>query len=304
MPGTHFLLEINPEVPPRLARLEELANNLWYSWDRATRALFSRLHTSLWRAVNHSPKALLKRIDHKRLREAAEDPIFLGSMNRVLSAYDSYHNTPANFELPGKPPLNNTDLIAYFCAEFGFHESLPIYSGGLGILAGDHCKGASDMRLPFVAVGLLYGQGYFHQTIDRDGRQHPHYSDTDFDDLPITSMQREDGSDVRVSVEMPGRTVWAKAWSAKAGNTTLYLLDTNLEENSPADRDIAHRLYGGDRTTRIEQEILLGIGGVRALAAMGLKPTVWHINEGHAAFLLLERIRALAAQGVDFVSAL
>ncbi len=304
MSGTPFQLEVNPEIPPELARLEELAGDLWYSWDVATRALFARLHPALWHAVKHSPKTFLKRVDQKRLRDAAADPIFLGTMNQVLSAYDNYHRAPTNYELPGKPQLKQNDLIAYFCAEFGFHESLPIYSGGLGILAGDHCKGASDLRLPFVAVGLLYRQGYFQQTIDRDGCQHPQYSDADFDDLPIAPVQRADGSDLRVSVELPGRTVWAKIWTAKAGNTTLYLLDTALVENGEADRDITHRLYGGDRTTRIEQEILLGVGGVRVLRELKLAPTVWHINEGHAAFLILERIRAMINPGLDFNSAL
>jgi len=302
MPGTRFQLEVNPAIPARLARLEELSNNLWYSWDRATRALFSRLHPTLWHAVNHCPKAFLKRVDQKRLHSAAEDPIFLGTMSRVLSAYDSYHQ--GSQESHAQHALGQNDLIAYFCAEFGFHESLPIYSGGLGILAGDHCKGASDMRLPFISVGLLYRQGYFQQTIDRDGRQHPHYFDADFDDLPIVPILREDGSEMLISVELPGRSVWAKVWSAKTGNTTLYLLDTDLARNTPADRGITHRLYGGDRTTRIEQEILLGIGGVRALRELDIKPTVWHINEGHAAFLVLERIRGLHSQGLAFDSAL
>jgi starch phosphorylase len=304
MPGTRYQLEVNPEVPERLKRLEELAGNLWYSWDRPTRALFSRLHPGLWRAVKHSPKAFLKRIDQKRLRETADDPIFLGTMNRVLSAFDSYHNAPASTALPGKPPLENGDLIAYFCAEFGFHESLPIYSGGLGILAGDHCKGASDLRLPFIAVGLLYRQGYFHQTIDRDGHQHAHYADNDFDDMAIEPCRAADGGEVRISVEFPGRTVWAKVWQARAGNTRLYLLDTHLEENAAADRNITHQLYGGDKRVRIEQEILLGVGGVRALRALDIRPTVWHINEGHAAFLILERIRGLMAQSLDFSAAI
>jgi starch phosphorylase len=304
MPGTRFQLEINAEIPPRLARLEELANDLWYSWDRPTRALFARLHPSLWHAVHHSPKAFLKRVDQKRLRAAAEDPIFLGTMNRVLSAYDSYHQNPRNFELPGRPPLTKSDLIVYFCAEFGFHESLPIYSGGLGILAGDHCKGASDLHLPFVAVGLLYRQGYFHQFLDREGRQNPFYRDTDFDDLPITPVLRENGQDLRVDVDLPGRTVLVKVWLAKTGNNALYLLDTDLPENQPEDRNIAHRLYGGERTTRIEQEIVLGLGGVRALRELNIKPTVWHINEGHAAFLILERVRGLFACGLPFAAAL
>ncbi|MCX7165799.1 MAG: alpha-glucan family phosphorylase [Rhodocyclales bacterium] len=303
MPGTRYQLEVNPAIPPRLARLDEIANNLWYSWDRPTRALFARLGAGLWRAVHHSPKAFLKRIDQKRINEAADDPVFLGTMNRVLSAFDSYHTEP-RLNLPGKPPLQAADLIAYFCAEFGFHESLPIYSGGLGILAGDHCKGASDLRLPFVAVGLLYRQGYFRQTIDREGNQTAHYGDNDFDDMPIEPVRAEDGSNLRVGVDFPGRTVWAKIWRARVGNNSLYLLDTQLDENTEADRGIAHQLYGGDRRTRIEQEILLGIGGVRALAALGLRPTVWHINEGHAAFQVLERIRNLVAQNMPFAAAL
>ena len=303
MPGTRYKLEVNPEIPARLVRLNELANNLWYSWDRPTRTLFARLGEGLWKAVRHSPKAFLKRMDQKLINDAADDPVFLGTMNRVLSAFDSYHAEP-RVVLPGKPPLQATDLIAYFCAEFGFHESLPIYSGGLGILAGDHCKGASDLRLPFVAVGLLYRQGYFHQTIDRDGNQTAHYGDNDFDDMPIEAVHGEDGSDLRVGVDFPGRTVWARIWRARVGNNSLYLLDTHLEENSESDRRIAHQLYGGDRRTRIEQEILLGVGGVRALAALRLRPTVWHINEGHAAFLVLERIRNLVAQDMPFAAAL
>ena len=303
MPGTRYQLEVHPEIPPRLARLEELANNLWYSWDRPTRSLFARLSKGLLRAVHYSPKAFLKRIDQKRINEAAEDSVFLGTMNRVLSAYDSYHAEP-RLELPGKPPLQASDLVAYFCFEFGFHESLPIYSGGLGILAGDHCKGASDLHLPFVAIGLLYRQGYFRQTIDRDGNQTAHYSDNDFDDMPIEPLRAVDGRDMLVGVDFPGRTVWAKIWRARVGTNSLYLLDTQLAENSEADRGIAHQLYGGDRSTRIEQEILLGVGGVRALNALGLAPTVWHINEGHAAFLVLERIRNLVNQGMSFAAAL
>ncbi|MRR09708.1 glycosyltransferase family 1 protein, partial [bacterium] len=273
-------------------------------WDRPTRALFARLHPALWRAVGQSPKAMLKRVDQKRLRDAADDPVFLGTMNRVLSAFDTYHTAPNHIELPGKPPLTNTDLIAYFCAEFGFHESLPIYSGGLGILAGDHCKGASDLRLPFIAVGLLYRQGYFQQTLDREGQQHAQYNESDFDDLPITPVMREDGYELKISVDFPGRPVWVKVWRARIGNVSLYLLDTNLEENSAHDRDIVHRLYGGDRNTRIEQEILLGVGGVKALRELGIAPTVWHINEGHAAFLILERVRGLVAQGLGYKAAL
>jgi starch phosphorylase len=302
MPGTPFLLEVNPQLPPRLARLEELANNLWYSWDRPTRTLFARLHPSLWGAVGHSPKAFLKRVDQQRLLDAADDPVFLGNYARVLSAYDTYHNEPMRTN--GAQHLRHSDLVAYFCFEFGFHESLPIYSGGLGILAGDHCKAASDLRLPFVAVGLLFRQGYFLQTIDSEGNQHAIYRDADFDDLPITPVLDADGAELRVKVEMLDHEASVKVWQTRVGHVTLYLLDTDLEENSPHDRDIAHRLYGGDRTTRIEQEIVLGVGGVRALMAMGLKPTVWHINEGHAAFMILERVRHLTNQGIEIAAAL
>jgi starch phosphorylase len=300
MPGTAYQLEITPHLPERLKRLDELANNLWYSWDRATRTLFARLHATLWQEVGHSPKSFLKRISQRRLDEAAEDPVFLGNLNKVLSAYDTYHEVPARND----DKLPEGTLVAYFCAEFGFHESLPIYSGGLGILAGDHCKAASDLSLPFVGVGLLYRQGYFLQSIDNEGVQHPLYRESDFDDLPILPVLKVDGSDLKVSVSFPGRDVIVKVWQARVGHITLYLLDTDLEENSSHDRDITHRLYGGDRTTRIEQEIILGVAGVRALFALGLSPTAWHINEGHAAFQILERIHHLTTDGLDFPSAL
>jgi starch phosphorylase len=303
-PGTAFSLEVNPRIPPRLSRLEELANDLWYSWDiMPTRALFSRLDPLLWNAVGHSPRALLKRIDERRLIEAAEDTVFFDNYNRVLSAYDSYRGGPARRDAAGLA-LAQSDLVAYFCFEFGFHESLPIYSGGLGILAGDHCKAASDLRLPFVGVGLLYRQGYFFQTIDSRGNQHAEYVDSEFDDLPLLRVQRDNGTVLKIAVELPGRQVVARVWKVRAGCVDLYLLDTDIEENSAHDRNIAHQLYGGDRSTRIEQEIVLGVGGARALAALGLKPTVWHINEGHAAFLILERLRNLMQQGLDFASAL
>jgi starch phosphorylase len=298
MPGTRYPLEITPRIPARIGRLSELANNLWYSWDRPTRALFSRLHPGLWRAVGHSPKSFLKRVDQKRLDEAAEDPVFIGAYNRVLSEFDNYL---AEINFNGN---DKDSLIAYFCFEFGFHESLPIYSGGLGILAGDHCKAASDLRLPFVGVGLLYREGYFLQTIDRDGHQQVYYNDSDFDDLPISPVMRHDGSELHVPVEIFDRQVWVRVWQAEVGHVRLYLLDTDIERNSPHDRDIAHRLYGGDRTTRIEQELVLGVGGVRALVELGLRPTTWHINEGHAAFLILERINNLVGQGIDYSAAL
>ncbi len=301
--STGFILQVRPRVPERLARLEELANNLWYGWDRPTRRLFARLHPELWKATGHSPKAFLRRVDEQLLLDAAEDQVFLGNFNRVLADYDTYHDyrTPTG----GFDWLGQHDLIAYFCAEFGFHESFPIYSGGLGILAGDHCKAASDLRLPFVGIGLLYRQGYFHQSIDGEGNQIASNTDSSFDDLPVTPALCADGSDAYTSVELPGRTVNIKIWQARVGHIRLYLLDTDIESNNAHDRDITHRLYGGDTVMRIEQEIVLGMGGVRALQQIGLQPTVWHINEGHAAFMMLERIMQETGQlGFDFSTAL
>jgi len=300
MPGTPFDVEVNPLIPPRLERLTELAGDLWYSWDRPTRALFSRMHPSLWHAVGHSPKAFLKCVDQQRLLDAAQDPVYRGAYNFVLSVYDTYQQEPVR-DTRG---FEAGDLVAYVCAEFGFHESLPIYSGGLGILAGDHCKSASDMRVPFVGVGLLYRQGYFHQTLDVEGQQHAVYTDSDFDDLPITAVRRADDSDLVIALDFPGRVLHVKVWQARIGHVLLYLLDTDVEQNSPGDRDIIHRLYGGDRTTRIEQEIVLGVGAARVLDELGLAPTVWHMNEGHAAFLVLERMRALVKRGIPVEAAL
>ncbi len=287
MPGTAYTIDIHPRIPARLARLTDLAGNLWYSFDRPTRILFARLDPALWDAIGHCPKAMLKRIDEQRLITAAEDASFIQSLHRVLSAFDTYMSEPQDATSADA----DDGLIAYFCAEFGIHESLPIYSGGLGILAGDQCKAASDRRLPFVGVGLLYRQGYFVQTVDRSGQQHADYRDAEFDDLPIAPARTRDGTaDLVVDIPLNGRIAQAKVWQAVVGRVTVYLLDTDLPSNSDHDRDIAHRLYGGDAVTRLEQEIVLGIGGVRALRMLGLKPAVWHINEGHAAFLIVERI--------------
>ena len=299
-PGTAFSLEVTPRLPAELARLEELANNLWFSWNRPTRELFARLDPVLWEAVGHNPKAVLRGVDQRRLEQAANDAAFLHDYDRVLAVYDRYHRMR---EGAGVPPMKEGELVAYFCAEFGFHESLPIYSGGLGILAGDHCKTASDMALPFIAVGLLYRQGYFQQAIDGEGYQHAAYTDSDFGDLPITEVNK-DGKPLEISVEFGDHDVHVKVWHAKIGRVDLYLLDTDLEANKPEDRATAHRLYGGDRNTRIQQEIVLGMGGARALAAMGIKPTAWHMNEGHAAFLILERMRVLMREGLDLPAAL
>ena len=301
LPGTCYVIENSPRIPQKLNRLEELAYNLWYSWDRSARTLFSRMHPRLWELVGSNPIRFLRRVDEYRLNEASEDQAFLTAYYRVLSSYDTYHN-----ELLRKPhKLPPGNLVAYFCAEFGFHESFPIYSGGLGILAGDHCKAASDLGLPFVGIGLLYRQGYFTQNIDRNGRQVAVNIDSDIDELPVRAALDEQGHEIRVTVVIGERPVQAKVWWARVGNIKIYLLDTDLEENHPEDREITHRLYGGDRRVRIEQEIILGVGGMRALEKLKLQPTVWHINEGHAAFMILERVRHLVKQqGYDFHAAL
>ncbi len=303
MTGTRYTLEVNPVLPKRLERLNELANDLLYSWDREVRGLFFRLDRELWENCGHNPKVFLRRISQTRLEEAVEDRIFVEDYNRVLSAYDTYHQSQPTAEL--KRLLDpKEDLVAYFCAEFGFHESVQLYSGGLGILAGDHCKAASDLGIPFVAVGILYRQGYFTQTIDAHGNQIAHYVPTNFDDLPIAPATDKQGREIHVHVDLPGRRVMLRVWKAKAGHVALYLLDSDLPENAEADRRITYQLYGGDMNTRIQQEMVLGLGGVRALNAVDRKPTVWHCNEGHPAFLILERCREYVAQGLDFDAAL
>ena len=303
MTGTRYTLEVRPRIPEPLARLEELANDLLYSWDRQVRGLFYRLDHELWEACRHSPKVFLRRVSQQRLEEALDNRVFMEEYNRALSGYDTYHQAPPLAEIEDHLHPER-DLVAYFCAEFGLHESLPIYSGGLGILAGDHCKAASDLSLPFVAVGMLYPQGYFTQTIDGHGNQVAEYGPNDFAHLPLSPALDSDGKEVHIAIELPGRNLTLKVWRATAGRIRIYLLDSDLPENAEADRAITHQLYGGDTNTRIQQEIVLGIGGVRALRALGLRPTVWHINEGHAAFQILERCRELVDKGMDFDGAL
>ncbi|WP_297387193.1 alpha-glucan family phosphorylase [Acidiferrobacter sp.] len=302
MPGTRYPLEVQPLIPQRLARLTELAADLLYSWNRSIRALFVRLDPRLWEQCGRNPKLLLRRVAQVRLDEAAADPLFLEEYQRALSIYDTYHAVRLSSK---RTEIDReTDLVAYFCAEFGLHESLQIYSGGLGILAGDHCKAASDLGLPFVAVGLLYRQGYFTQTIDAQGNQIVGTAPALLADLPVTPVCDDKGHELRVSVTFPGRAVALKVWRVAAGRICLYLLDSDVADNTTADRGITCQLYGGDRETRLRQEIVLGIGGVRALRALGLAPTVWHINEGHPAFQIVERTRELTTQGLDFDSAL
>jgi starch phosphorylase len=301
MTPTRFALEVNPALPQPLARLAELASNLRFSWHRPTRALFDSLDHALWKRVRGNPRLFLRCVEQSMLEQAADDPSFLENYRKVVSGFDQYLHEESVVVHDGNAPPD--ELVAYFCAEYGFHESFQIYSGGLGVLAGDHCKTASDLGLDFVAVGLLYTQGYFTQTIDKDGNQIAQYREHEQADLPVEPALDRDGRPVSIVVRIAGRDVHARVWQAHAGRVCVYLLDTNVERNAPADREITHKLYGGDENVRIRQEIVLGIGGVKALRAVGRSPGIWHINEGHAAFLVLELTRELVEQGADFASA-
>ena len=295
------ILDIIPRIPNRIARLQELADNLWYSWHRPARFLFLTIDPGLWTRVGHNPKLFLKRVDQRLLDDAASDPVFLEHYHAVLSAFDTYR---IDLAPSGETGFETDDLIAYMCAEFGLHESLPIYSGGLGILAGHHCKTASDLSLPFTAIGLLYRAGYFSQQIDADGNQLAHYVESRFDDFPMHRVEDDNGKLFEIQVPFPHGDVGTQIWVVRAGNVNVYLLDTDIATNSAQDRAITYQLYGGDTETRIKQEMVLGIGGVRAMRMLGIAPTVWHMNEGHPAFSILERIREKVAAGLDFDSAL
>ncbi len=302
MTGQQFSLHVEPRLPERIARLNDLASNLWFSWHRPTRQLFDLLDRDLWWRTGRNPRVFLRCVDQSVLEMAASNDTFLGAYRRALAEYDAYlEPQSAGYKPAGLAP---DDLIAYFCAEFGYHESFPIYSGGLGILAGDHCKTASDLGLPFVAVGLLYRQGYFNQRIDEHGQQIAEYSYIQAEDAPVRPLLDAAGNEVIVACDLAGRQVSVKVWKADVGRIPVLLLDTDLRRNEPGDRQITRQLYGGDTQTRLQQEIILGIAGVRALRAAGISPQVWHINEGHAAFQIVERIRECVAGGLDFHAAL
>jgi starch phosphorylase len=281
--------QVFPDVPEPLAPLLELAGNLWWVWQPDGVELFRRLDRKLWDTVHHNPIKLLGVIEQSKLQAAAQDDGYLAHLKRVYDSFKQHLSEPGWFQKEHQD--KSRLLVAYFSAEFGLHESLPIYSGGLGILAGDHLKSASEIGLPLVALGLLYRNGYFQQYLSADGWQQEAYPELDFYNLPVEPMRYTDGSEVHVRVDLPENAVFCKVWRAKVGRIPLYLLDTNLPENSPADRDITSRLYGGGTEMRIKQEIVLGVGGVRALEALNVTPTVFHMNEGHSAFLALERIR-------------
>ncbi len=276
---------VRPAVPEALSRIHEIAYNLMWSWDHSTRALFRRLDPTLWKTCNRNPIALLARVSQQSLERAASDPRYLAVYKRACEALDQYLKlAPAD---PGQ-------LIAYFSMEYGLLDCLQIYSGGLGVLSGDHLKSASDANIPLVGVGLLYQKGYLEQSLNQDGWQQERTPVNDFYSLPVSPVMRADGTELVVSVTLPGGPLFIKVWRVDVGRVRLIALDTNIPQNpDPEHRDITDQLYGGDANTRIRQEIVLGIGGLRALRELGLEPTVFHMNEGHSAFLAIERIRVL-----------
>lgn len=277
-------------LPAPLLSIERLAWNYWWSWAPDGISLFRDLEPELWEECEHNPRQLLARTSTYRLAEAATDPAYLERVRRIEQAFHTYM---ASEPVAVSPAITTENPVAYFCAEFGIHNSLPLYSGGLGILAGDHLKSASDLGLPLIAVGLLYRYGYFRQRLRNDGWQEEHYGETRPNDLPLSLVKDAADKPLRVEVLIRDRNVLAQVWRAAIGRVTLYLLDTNIPENVETDRWVTGHLYGGDRETRIVQEMLLGIGGVRLLRKLGVKPHVYHLNEGHSAFLTLELAREI-----------
>jgi starch phosphorylase len=292
-----------PPLPERVRRLDELAVDLWWSWHLEARQVFRRLDFSLWRSTAHNPVRMLWLVPRERLAAVAADPAFLELYDRAIAGLEDAR-AGRNTWWTAKFPEAGSRSIAYFSAEFALHQSLPIYAGGLGVLAGDHCKEAGDLGVPLIGIGFMYPQGYFHQHVSPDGWQQESYERLNWADTAIEPAVTADGEPCVVAVPLGERTVLVAVWRVRMGRAKLYLLDTDLEENAPWDRELSARLYGGDRETRIQQEIILGIGGVRALKALGSTPGVFHLNEGHAGFVVLQRIRELIEQGASFEAAL
>ena len=290
------------KLPRRIDGLDELAYNLWWSWNIEARQLFKALDNPLWKATGHNPVKLLQQIAPYRLVAAAQDPLFLKKYDSVMSDFkdamsegDTWFNT--------KYPHLAQHTIAYFSLEFAIHNSLPLYAGGLGVLAGDYCKESSDLGLPMVGIGFMYPQGYFHQHISADGWQEEFYEQLNFGEAPISPVLTAEGQPMTVEAPLDMRSVRVSIWQANVGRVKLYLLDTNVEGNSPSDRELSARLYAGDQEIRLQQQIIIGIGGVRVLRALGTEPVIWHANEGYTAFMMLERIRELVVKGLSFPEA-
>jgi starch phosphorylase len=290
-------------LPDRISRLADLAHDLWWSWNPDARLVFRRLDYPLWRLTAHNPVKMLQALSPEALDRAVADRAWLAQYDAAIAKLDAMRSSSRTWCATEFPELADA-TVAYFSAEFALHQSLPIYAGGLGVLAGDHCKEASDLGVPIIGVGFMYPQGYFHQALSADGWQQEIYERLNWADAPIAPATTSNGKPCLTAVPLGTRTVLVAVWRVRVGRVTLYLLDTDLAENAPWDRELSARLYGGDRDTRVQQEIVLGIGGVRALKALGLTPAVYHLNEGHAAFVVLQRIRDLCEGGRTFDSAL
>ncbi len=285
-------ITVNPQLPKRINRLEDIANNLWWSWNTEFLKLFKGIDIDLWENIGKNPVKFLKLVSQEKLELVSEDSNFLKEYDKVVDNFEGYINSKTTW-FDKKYPNNRKDLIVYFSAEYGLDEILPIYSGGLGILSGDHLKSASDLGIPFVAVGLLYKNGYFHQKVNQNGEQQTEYHDIELNNLPIIPVKNKKGDDLVIYMKFPKRRIYMKVWRINVGRVNLYLLDTDIEQNVEEYRRITARLYGGDQEMRIQQEMILGMGGVRLLQALDLKPTVYHMNEGHSSFLLIELIKSI-----------
>src|SRR5580765_8097600 len=288
-------------LPERIHRLPELANDLWWTWNPQAREVFRLLDYPLWRQTAHNPVLMLQSVSPELLATAASDDRFVAVYDTAMDALDRARSAQDTWWQHSF--RDNPGPIAYFSAEFALHQSLPIYAGGLGVLAGDHCKEASDLGVPLIGIGFMYPQGYFHQSVSPEGWQTESYERLNWDNAPIEPAITADGKTCIVPVPLGNRSVLVQVWRVRLGRVKLYLLDTDLEENAPWDRELSARLYGGDRETRIQQEIILGVGGVRVLRSLGIEPAVYHLNEGHAGFVVLQRIRDLIEHGATFDAA-
>ena len=284
-------ITVNPQLPKRIERLGDISNNLWWSWNTEFLKLFKEIDRDLWDTCEKNPVKFLKLVEQEKLEKLEKNSAFLRKYDQIVQNFDGYMNSKNTWFEKQYPNNKNRDLFAYFSAEYGIDEILPIYSGGLGILSGDHLKSASDLGLPFVAVGLLYKNGYFNQKINGYGMQETEYFDIDIDNLPIMPVTTENDEELRISVNLKGTEVFLKVWQINVGRIKLFLLDSDIKENKAEFRNITLRLYGGDKEMRIRQEIVLGIGGVRLLKELGYKPTIYHMNEGHSAFATLELMK-------------
>ncbi len=284
-------ITVNPQLPKNINRLQEIANNLWWSWNTEFLRLFKKIDNDLWETVDKNPVKFLKRVSQERIEMASKDDKFLKEYNKVVKNFDDYMSSKDTW-FNKKYPNSRNDLIAYFSAEYGLDQTIPIYSGGLGILSGDHLKSASDLGIPLIGIGLLYKNGYFNQKIEGyGGMQVSEYTDIDLENLPINPVKNEKGEELIIYVKFPKRRLYLKVWQINVGRVKLYLLDSDIDNNNPEDRDVTLRLYGGDQEMRIRQEIVLGMSGVELLKVLGLNPTIYHMNEGHSAFLTLELIK-------------